>query len=156
MEMLNTLLIPWQLNQDLLSLSQCHAPREACGLLLGKWTSAGAAADQFIPLSNEASGVDRFRIDPRNYREIERRALDCQKEILGVFHSHPQGRSAPSNTDLRHARELWGEGCSWVYVICGLEERDGEEIRSWQLRKGVFTSILVEISGASGEFLHGY
>ena len=137
-------------------MSQCHAPQEACGLLLGKRNSADAAVDQFIPLSNEASEVDRFRIDPRDYREIERRALVCQKEILGVFHSHPQGRSAPSTTDLRHARDFWGAGCSWVYVICGLEERDGEEIRSWQLRKGVFTPVLTGISGVSGEFLHGY
>jgi proteasome lid subunit RPN8/RPN11 len=88
-------------------------PREGCGVLLGR---AGGAANQVsaaLPCANarrERLG-DRWEIDPRDLLRIARAARAAGEEIVGFFHSHPDGPARPSATDLAEAHWL---GCSFV------------------------------------------
>jgi proteasome lid subunit RPN8/RPN11 len=76
------------------SLALAHAakefPREACGLLVIQ-----KGREVYCPCRNIGVGTDQFVIHPEDYL-----AADRQGEIVGVFHSHPNLPSEPSQADL--------------------------------------------------------
>ncbi len=84
---------PWRWMQEEVSR---HAPEEACGLLAGREGRAWAV----LPVSNALHSPVRFRMDAREQLRamtwIEGQGL----ELVGIYHSHPQGPPAPSATDL--------------------------------------------------------
>lgn len=102
---------------DAAVVSMIHAveaayPDEACGFLLA---------------DGEARVVTNVAPDPRHAYEIAPEdVLGLHREgrdIIGVFHSHPDGVAAPSVTDLAQARP------GWTYVIvatCGRTITDAQ------------------------------
>ncbi len=82
---------------------QCHVnsvyPEEACGLLAGRDNKVLAV----IPVKNMLNSPTRFRMDPRDqlteFINIEKNNW----ELLGIYHSHPQGNAYPSETDIAEA-----------------------------------------------------
>lgn len=66
-------------------------PKEACGLVVKK-----GRAEVYVPCKNLAlKPEDNFKICPHDYAEA-----DEMGEIVGVFHSHPDGTSVASTQDL--------------------------------------------------------
>lgn len=91
-------------------------PHEACGLLLGRRDGERRRVSRIVPSANVAAEPDRrFEIDPalrfRLMRERRERAGGegaadpAAEEIIGHYHSHPDGAAAPSATDLAMAYE---------------------------------------------------
>jgi len=74
-------------------------PQEACGLLAG----IGNEASQFFPINNILKSNHRYRMDAQeqltSFLKIEKE--NC--ELLGIYHSHPQGAPYPSETDIAEA-----------------------------------------------------
>jgi proteasome lid subunit RPN8/RPN11 len=104
-----------------------RSPRqEACGALLGV-----LAPDQSPrvlaawPLSNRASATERaYLITAEQVRATEEKAQARGLDVIGFFHSHPQGGFTPSTTDLQQA---WP---GYVYAIVDGVSRD---IAFWML-----------------------
>jgi proteasome lid subunit RPN8/RPN11 len=112
-------------------------PGECCGFLFGTRDGGRATVTDVRPAVNARAGdaragdaragtpPARFAIAPeevlRAHREAEARGL----ELVGFYHSHPDGGAAPSRLDREHA---W-PGCRHVIVAV----RDGEpgELRAW-------------------------
>jgi proteasome lid subunit RPN8/RPN11 len=95
------------------------APRECCGFLIG----FGRRVQFAFPVPNADSRPRlRYRIDDRRHIELRRwlRQLSPPLEIVGVYHSHPNGDARPSPTDLVEAHYP-----NWVFAIVSLE--DGRE-----------------------------
>lgn len=96
---------------------RCHGerdyPNEACGLLLGTSGAAGVAIDESFPVRNlnEERARDRYDLDPRGQLEADRRARGSGRDVVGVYHSHPDHPALPSEFDRAHAYP------GWVYVI---------------------------------------
>jgi proteasome lid subunit RPN8/RPN11 len=71
-------------------------PEEACGLLAG----ISEKVNSVYPVKNILESRYRFRMDPHEqlaaFLDIEKN----QWELLGMYHSHPQGDAFPSETDL--------------------------------------------------------
>jgi proteasome lid subunit RPN8/RPN11 len=116
------------------------APDEACGALLG---TAGERVhiSAFRRLRNLAERHDRFLVDPGDLwrADAEARALGLQ--LVGVFHSHPDGVARPSSRDAAFAA-LWGR---MVWVIGG---RDGEQAAFVFGPDGRWLDVLVVSSAA--------
>lgn len=76
-----------------------RAPEEACGLLAGKDNRVNLV----ISVTNELHSDIRFRMDPveqlKAFQLFEEQGLD----MLGIYHSHPNGPSIPSQTDITEA-----------------------------------------------------
>ena len=74
-------------------------PLEACGLLAGK----NDRVERVMPIRNQAQSPVRFVMDP--YQQLQ--AFDWIDsnglELLGIFHSHPEGPETASPTDLAEA-----------------------------------------------------
>ena len=63
---------------------------------------------------------DRYRLDPGDLAAAVTAARAREDDLLGFYHSHPEGPVTPSPTDLR---EAW-PGHAYVIVAAGdVEER---------------------------------
>jgi len=104
-------------------------PAECCGALVGVAGNAGGAGVTCtLPAANEAEDAARaFLMGPETVRELEGAAAARGVEVVGYYHSHPEGAdAAPSSTDLAWALP------GLIYVIAGAK---GHELRAWQLRE---------------------
>ena len=88
-------------------------PHECCGLLLGQ----GARVELAVPAANvHPSPRDQFEIDPQALITAHRAARGGGPQVLGYYHSHPNGRAQPSPTDQAQAS---GDGRIWAIVAAG-------------------------------------
>lgn len=115
--------IPSSLEASLLTHATAAHPREACGLLLGR---DGRIAE-IRPCANvHPAPRTHFEIDPQALIDAHRAAREGGPEVIGYWHSHPQGPPEPSATDRAHAT---GDGRVWAIVGEGKVGwwRDGED-----------------------------
>ncbi len=88
-------------------------PRECCGLLLGKDGRVAMAR----PAANLHPDPERhFEIDPKALIAAHRAQRAGGLEVLGYYHSHPNGRAEPSAEDRAQAS---GDGRVWAIVAGG-------------------------------------
>lgn len=108
-------------------------PEECCGILIGRKT---APRHSRVRYALEAVNVRRTRRDreyaiaPLAVLDAERAARDQGLEVVGYYHSHPEGSPAPSALDRRNA---WPETS---YVILGMENGGMQGLKSWRLPSG--------------------
>ncbi|MBS3928161.1 MAG: M67 family metallopeptidase [Sphingomonadales bacterium] len=92
--------------------TQAH-PRECCGLLLGEHGVVREAR----PCANVHPQPERhFEIDPAALIAAHRAARSGALQVLGYYHSHPNGRAEPSAEDRAQAS---GDGRVWAIVAGG-------------------------------------
>lgn len=99
-----------KISENLLKQIERHGevdfPKEACGLLIGTFDAIVDA----IPSKNLACSDNEFLIDPALHLRLQRELRGSGKKIIGVYHSHCSGDSAPSKRDIDEASEpklLW-------------------------------------------------
>src|SRR5699024_5574310 len=90
--------------ERLMALAQAAYPEAGCGVLLG----SEQRVRQVWSLTNIAAQArDRYEIDPLEYLAAERRADRENLQIMGIWHSHPDGLPEPSGEDLNEAWPGW-------------------------------------------------
>lgn len=101
------------------------APAECCGGLLGVRDIAGARRIRLavrVPNRHETP-TRAFLLGARDVLRLERLAAARGLELLGFYHSHPDGPAEPSATDLDAA---------WPWYTQLIVGDDG--VRAWRLR----------------------
>jgi proteasome lid subunit RPN8/RPN11 len=53
------------------------------------------------------------------------------REVVAIYHSHPQGEAIPSERDIAEA--TWPDA---VYIIVGLRDVDAPDMRGWRIVQG--------------------
>jgi proteasome lid subunit RPN8/RPN11 len=137
-----------QVEADLLQQIRAHAesgyPMEVCGFLLGTLDpeSDKAYVAGRRPAANERVDAARRRylIDPAEYQLAEREAANAGRQIVGVYHSHPDVSAQPSTFDLNHA---WP---NQVYIIVSVNRGATSDLRGWILAHDRQSFNQVEIS----------
>ena len=115
--------MPSGVRDGLIRLAAGAEPREACALLVGAPVEGGSETAEVsgaLPATNASATPETGFSIPgdeliRAYREAEGGGL----AIVGIFHSHPSSRAAPSESDRRMMRI---NPVAWV-IYSGL---DGE------------------------------
>ena len=115
---MTVLILPSALCAQIEGEARAVFPRECCGLIEGVRNGQRIEALTLHPASNLAEGPDRFEIDPAAQFAALRAARANGREIVGCYHSHPNGAAEPSVRDLAGAGE---EG--FVWVIAGVDLR---------------------------------
>ena len=87
-------------------------PNECCGLLVGERRDD----DVFVREVHESANIalvpaNQFEIDPQIRFDVERRVRDEALDLVGVYHSHPDGEAMPSETDIERA---WESSLVWL------------------------------------------
>jgi len=109
------------------------SPLECCGLLHGK----GERIDAASPAANVADDpARRFEIDPMALLTAHKAARAGGPELLGYYHSHPQGHPVPSATDCEHSS---GDGKVWAIVA-------GDEVTFWRDGEQGFEPVAHELT----------
>ena len=105
------LLLDARVHRELLRHARAEGGRECCGLLLGATADARRVA-RAVPALNVALRPEReFLLAPEPLLHALRDEREGGPRVVGVYHSHPRGPTAPSPTD---EREMWPR---WSYVI---------------------------------------
>jgi desampylase len=116
----------------LLAEAEKAAPNECCGLLLGQ---AGRVTEA-RPAANIAFDPARhFEIDPAALFAAHRTARVGGPQLLGYYHSHPEGHPLPSATDCDHAS---GDGRVWAIIASG-------EVTFWRDGPGGFEALCYDV-----------
>lgn len=80
-----------------------RAPEEACGLLAGERQGDQLLVRRLFILTNLLHSAARYRLDPQEqlsaFNQMEAEGM----ELVGIYHSHPDGPDEPSPTDLAEA-----------------------------------------------------
>ncbi|WP_239615276.1 M67 family metallopeptidase [Cohnella mopanensis] len=88
------------LEQSLVEASRRRQPHEVCGVIFGTVQNNTLIADGFSLLRNvSAASITSFAFHPEDWIAAYYGAQKNQREIVGFFHSHPQGSLAPSVSD---------------------------------------------------------
>jgi proteasome lid subunit RPN8/RPN11 len=96
-------------------------PRECCGLAEGVREEQTVRVTAIHPARNLAAEADRFEIDPADQIRVIRTLRGTGRDIVGCYHSHPNGRAEPSERDREGA---FGEDFLWL-ILALAQGRDG-------------------------------
>ena len=113
-------------------------PEEACGIIGGVIEGDTCRALEVIAISNALHSPVRYRMDPEEqwaaFQTLEKQGL----ELVGIYHSHPNGPEAPSPTDIAEA--YYPEA---VYLIWS---RQGDEwdCRAFTIQDGLVEAIAIQ------------
>lgn len=101
-------------------------PFECCGLLAGIDKGQKEVVEVYaLKNLNTERTHDRYEIDPVEYMKADLEATKKEMQIIGIYHSHPDHPSRPSEFD---ASRAW-EGYS--YLIIAIKNGEDCEFKSW-------------------------
>jgi proteasome lid subunit RPN8/RPN11 len=127
-------------------------PEECCGFLFGSSEGEVKHVRDLHELKNSSGDnrARRYQIRPDEYRDAEVWAEDNGLEVLGIYHSHPDHPSRPSQFDVEHALP-W-----WTYMIISVERGNPSSITSWVLdddRSGFGQEKIKVVSNGVDEYV---
>lgn len=120
---------------DLLKREAVEAyPEECCGVLLGRLptpTSPTTEVHEAVVAQNSATDrrEERFVIDPRLLLGAQERARLQGLDVVGFYHSHPDGGATPGLLDREAA---WPEVGYLILAVSGGRVTD---VRCWRLQE---------------------
>lgn len=126
------LLLPDNCKKAIERHSERTFPEECCGAMLGHDRDDGIREIvEILEIDNtkDENRERRFLIDPREVLSAEKAARAKGLDVLGIYHSHPNHPSRPSEFDREHAMPFWS------YVIVSCMNGVADTLQSWQLRE---------------------
>jgi proteasome lid subunit RPN8/RPN11 len=117
-------------------LDQIHAhgaesyPQEGAGFLLGSADGERKRVAAILPLKNareDSARHNRYLLTAEDYLRAEQVASRQGLDLLGVFHSHPDHASRPSEFDREWAMPWFS------YLITSVKQGRAIESKSWLL-----------------------
>jgi proteasome lid subunit RPN8/RPN11 len=122
--------LPEEISRRIHTQGESAYPEEVAGLLLGVVNGACRRVVEILPLPNvreDAARHNRYLLSPQDYLKGEQEAMHLGLDVVGIFHSHPDHPSRPSEFDRQWA---WP---NFSYLITSVMKRKAIESRSWRL-----------------------
>lgn len=123
---MNGLILPREARDRIEAAARDAWPRECCGLIEGTRIGATFVVTRVHPMRNVAIGQDAFEIDPAGHIDLLRALRGTGRQIVGCFHSHPNGLAEPSDRDRQSAGET-----GFVWLIAALSAPDKAAIKAF-------------------------
>ena len=108
---MDVLVLDLELRAQVLREAKAASPRECCGLIEGVRDGAVMRATALHPARNLSLKAERFEIDPADHFAALRAARARGRDIVGCYHSHPNGKAETSPRDAAGAAE---RGFVWL------------------------------------------
>ena len=122
---------------EILNHARGNPEDECCGLLAGRH---GAIAQAF-PAQNVAEHpTTAYEIAPKELFRIMREIRAAGLELLGIYHSHPNGDNQPSARDVERA--YYPDA---AYFILSPRAEAPEPIRAYSIHDGRWTQREIKI-----------
>ncbi len=130
-----------RISSELISEIKAHGektfPNECCGIVFGTLDEAGKDGKSSIKTAAEIRKIEnefddgekfhRFLITEEQMFKAELYARKHGFEIVGIYHSHPDCASVPSEYDRSHAVPLYS------YLITSILGGKAADIQNWTL-----------------------
>jgi proteasome lid subunit RPN8/RPN11 len=117
------------------------SPHEAVGMLVGR----NGIVFQVEPLTNivpQPDSTRAFMADPYEQFLAERRIAVSKCELVGFYHSHPDGAPAPSAEDLEGSLK---RPCVHVIVAFATSSKSPPRFRAFGVCQGKVTELLTRV-----------
>lgn len=111
-----------------------RAPMEACGLLAGR----DGRVELVIGVPNSARSPVRYLMEPRAQWRAFNKIEQLGMELLGIYHSHPNGPQKPSATDIQ-------EACYAVVQIIWFPKDESWHANGFWIEAGQVTDMTLQI-----------
>jgi len=123
--------IPSALIREVYDHTEQAYPHECCGLLIGETDGQTRVAHTFRKCKNlnTERAHDRYEMDPLCMLQAQREFESGPWDIIGIYHSHPDHPSRPSQTDTDRA---WPD---WSYIIISVGKGTVASAQSWVLNE---------------------
>jgi proteasome lid subunit RPN8/RPN11 len=125
---------------DVLAHAREEAPRECCGMLIGR----DHEITRSVRARNLAEGHSRFLIDPRDHIQAIRSARTSGLDVVGFYHSHPRSRPFPSPTDIAESGYAGA-----THLIAGVDDAGRQEVRLFTIDGDAVVELAYR-AGAAG------
>jgi proteasome lid subunit RPN8/RPN11 len=123
--------IPTSVLQKIYAHTEQSYPNECCGVMIGEMTEPKTVHEFRICKNlNKERARDRYDMDPLDMLKAQREFENSSWEIIGIYHSHPDHPSRPSQTDTDRA---WP---NYSYVIISVRKGTVASAQSWVLNEG--------------------
>lgn len=122
--------IPAHILAEIESVGEKAYPEEGVGLLLGTGDGDCRRVVDLVSLPNArepSARHHRYLVSPEDTLRVEEEADRRGLMVIGVFHSHPDHPSRPSEFD----RE-WAVPC-FSYIVTNVQQGRALETRCWRL-----------------------
>jgi len=106
-------------------------PNECCGLLIGSLE----LVQDVMRARNLRKSPTKFQVEPADHFAAIRRARAAGLEVVGAYHSHPNGPSGPSETDRLRLNDP-----TMVHVIVSLAHGT-RTVRAFRFQEGNFSQL---------------
>ena len=117
--------------------SESGPERECCGLLAGR----DGAITHIFSAKNAASDPTRsYEIAPQELFRLMREIRAAKLELLGIYHSHPNGKNEPSATDI----ELAYYPDTPYFILSPLPDAT-QPVRAFSIRDGRATELQIRL-----------
>ena len=128
--------IPRPLYAEIIEHLQAVYPEEGCGLL------AGIEEQVFTsyPIENILHSQTAFEMDPLQQVKTMLTIENEGKELLAIYHSHPQGPSLPSETDIAQAYYP-----DTINIIVSLIHESAPSLRGFYIVAGTVSEVLIMV-----------
>lgn len=125
--------LPGRLVQQIMEHASGSPQAEVCGLL----AAHAGRPSRCIRVANVASRPQRFfNMDPGQQIAAMRSMRERGEQLYAVYHSHPQGPSEPSATDIEQA--AYPEA---LYLIVSFDGARRPELRGYRIDNGTVQAV---------------
>ena len=122
---------------EILNHARSNPVEECCGLLAGR---DGAIAQAF-PAQNVAEHpATAYEIAPKELFRVMREIRGAALELLGIYHSHPNGDNQPSPRDVERA--YYPDAAYFILSPCADAP---EPIRAYSIHDGRWAQLEIKI-----------
>ena len=123
--------IPASILRQIYDHTESSYPHECCGVVIGTMRE-NKIVHAFRPCGNlnTERAHDRYEMDLRDWLKAQKEFENSPWEIVGIYHSHPDHPSRPSQTDTDRA---WPD---YSYIIISVEKGKVAKAQSWVLNDG--------------------
>lgn len=132
---------PWGVLERVVAHAEEAYPQECFGFLLGRFGEKRIRAACPGRNVNVSRPHDRYEMDPQEFLGVQTETEKWGGEVVGFYHSHPDGAAIPSTTDRERA---WQE---YVYLIIPVARGRAGRARLWHMEapEGSFSEIALHI-----------
>lgn len=125
------LTLPSDVMARMRAAAEAAFPEEACGLLIGSGAEGGVRVEDMVPSANVAGDPARcFEVDPALHLRLQRELRGTERQVIGHYHSHPDGVARPSAEDVARIADP-----AMVWVILSVTA-DGvaDPVTAWRVQ----------------------
>ena len=141
--MTNSIQIEGDVLQSLIDHARRNPRVECCGFLAGR---EGIITHAFPAENIAANRATSYEVATKEIVQVIREIRAASLEMLGIYHSHPNGRGEPSETDI--ATVGYPEVAYFIISLAANANADGDAnavVRAFVIRDGQVTELKLSI-----------